>query len=190
MEADWEVEIGAGAAVVEPEWAGFVDLRQRPQAAGQLPEAATLPGLAQVLVRLNAEDSPVWTAKCDVWQMDGFDPLELDVESAGDQRGIACYVDLLPREDAKWSAHADAVEWCRLACGRLHAIALRGCRVDLVVRAAALAAERIGIAVTAYVCAAGIDSPEAQRRLAQALAALADTLVQSAWPRESAKKLQ
>ena len=178
MEADWEVEIGGGANVIEPYWAGFVDLRRMPEAAAQLPEARMLPGLAQVLVQLNAEDSPVWTAKCDVWEMDGLDPLELDAEHAEDLSGVACYVDLLPREETKWSAHADAVEWCRLVCGRLHAIVLRGCRVDLTVRAAEFAKKRTGFAVTAYACAAGIDRTAAQRRLVETLAALADTMEQ------------
>lgn len=190
MDADWEVEIGGGADVIEPNWAGFVDLRRTPQAAAKLPEALKLPGLAQVLMQLNAEDSPVWTAKCDVWDMDGFDPLEWDVGSAGDRTGVACYVDLIPREKMHWATHTDGTEWCRQVCGRLRAIPLRSCRVDLVMRAAEFAKERKGFAVTAYACAAGIDAIAARRRLSDALATLADTLMQWTASEESTKKLQ
>jgi len=190
MEADWEVEIGGGAHVVEAAWAGFVDLRRMPEAVEQLPEAGALPGLAEVLIRLNAHDSPVWTAKCDAWELEVFDPDEMDVAEAGAQAGAACYVDLLPRETASWVEHADAAEWCGRVCERLQGIALRSCRVDLVVRAAEFAEERAGIAVTAYASAAGADTARARRRLVQALAVLADTLMQMAATDESTKKLQ
>src|SRR5487761_1069375 len=60
---------------------------------------------------------------------------------AGAQAGAACYVDLLPRETASWVEHADAAEWCGRVCERLQGIALRSCRVDLVVRAAEFAEE-------------------------------------------------
>jgi hypothetical protein len=190
MEADWEVQIGGGAPVIEPEWEGFVDLRRVPEAAEQLPEAGALPGLAQVLMRLNAPDSPVWTAKCDVWKMDDFDPLELDAAGAGQQLGAACFVDLLPQEKTRWGTHADAAEWCRNVCGHLRAIALRSCRVDLVVRAAEFAEEGPGFAVTAYASAVGADETQTRQKLAQTLAALADTLEQSSATGESGKQLQ
>ncbi|MGB6973050.1 MAG: hypothetical protein WBD67_00050 [Terracidiphilus sp.] len=190
MEADWEVEIGGDAHVVEPDWPGFVDLRTTPEAAEQLPEAAALPGLAQSLARMNAKDSPVWTAKCDVWDLDGVDSRELDATDAEAHAGAACYVDLLPCERKCWAAHKDAAEWCGQVCERLGAIALRSCRVDLVVRATESAAERAGFAVTAYASAAGVDGARARQRLAETLAVLADTLIQMSASGETAKRLQ
>src|SRR5208337_4431139 len=98
MEADWEFEVGGNAPVIETHWPGFVDLRQNPERARQLPEAAQLPGLAEVLAKLNAVDSPVWTSKCDVWphlEPDEFDPDELDAPP-GCSYAMGCYIDLLP----------------------------------------------------------------------------------------------
>ena len=190
MEADWEVEIGAGAPVVEPVWDGFVDLRRTPEAAAHLPEAAALAGLSGVLVKLNQVDSPVWTAKCDVWEVVEFDPLELDAESEDDKAAAASYVDLLPREPSKWATHEDAAEWCRRVCLHLHGITLRSCRMDLVVRTADMGEAANTYAVTAYASAAGMNTGEAKRRLAEALAAFADALVLSEPSRGSAKKLQ
>jgi hypothetical protein len=178
MEADWEVEIGGDAHAIEPDWAGFADLRRMPAKAEQLPEAFALPGMAQVLMLLNSTDSPVWTAKCDVWEMENFDPDELDVEKANERNGAACYVDMLSREKERWETHQAAAEWCRLVCQRLCGIVLRSCRVDLVVRAAEFAGEPSRLAVTAYASAAGKDSASARQKLAKALAALADTLQQ------------
>jgi hypothetical protein len=40
MEADWEVEIGGGAAVIEAEWPGWIDLRKQPERASEIAEAA------------------------------------------------------------------------------------------------------------------------------------------------------
>ena len=43
MEADWEIEVGGKAPVIEARWPGFVDLRLHPERASQFPEAAELP---------------------------------------------------------------------------------------------------------------------------------------------------
>ncbi len=47
MEADWEIEVGAGSPVIQGHWPGFVDLRVHPERASQLPEATELPALAR-----------------------------------------------------------------------------------------------------------------------------------------------
>ena len=70
MEADWEIEIGGGAPIIEAHWSGLVDLRVNPERARLLPEAQQLPALCHALVRLNAPASPVWTSKCDVFVPD------------------------------------------------------------------------------------------------------------------------
>ena len=45
MEADWEMEIGGSAPVIDAFWAGFEDLRRSPEMAGALPETKKLSGL-------------------------------------------------------------------------------------------------------------------------------------------------
>jgi hypothetical protein len=174
MEADWEIEIGADAPVIEAHWPGLVDLRLDPDRASQLPEAHQLPGLAYALVRLNAPASPVWTSKCDVFRPDHFDPDELDAPPDSARRSLACYIDFIPRDEERWSSVDAAASACRHICDRLHAMAIRSCRADLVIRRALLAGEIANLGVTAYLTATGRDDLAAANTLAAALAVFAD----------------
>jgi hypothetical protein len=176
MEADWEVEIGGQAPVIQAHWTGFIDLRLAPERARQLPEAAQFAALADTLIRLNAPSSPVWTSKCDVWQPDAFDPDELDAPPGERNCAIACYLDLLPRADQPWPRPEDAIAACKMLCVRLRNVALRCCRADLVVRRASIEPGLLNLGVTAYVTACGSTSADAAATLASALAAVAESL--------------
>ncbi len=176
MEVDWEVEIGGQAPVIQTDWAGFIDLRRAPERARQLPEAARLPALADTLLRLNSPSSPVWTSKCDVWHPETFDPDELDAPPGERNSAIACYIDLLPRNHRPWPGHLDAVAVCKTLCARLRAVALRCCRVDLIVRRAFLDPGVPGLGVTAYFTACGSTPADAAAALASTLAAFVDSL--------------
>lgn len=193
MQADWEVEIGGSAPVIDALWQGFIDLRRSPERAVELPESFLLTGLAQVLVELNAAASTVWTVKCDVWLVaplsvlaeeggegaSTFDPDELDA-SPESMCGLACYIDLLPRNKDQWDTPGLAVEWCREMCALLKNIPLRSCRADLIVRRALIAPDRIPsrleLGITAYLTACGATGPEAAQRLNDALAVFAATI--------------
>ncbi len=89
MEADWEVEIGGDAPVIEAEWPGFIDLRMQPSRISDIAEATAFLPLADFLSALNQESSQVWTSKCDVWEPD--------------LTATACYIDLLPRDGKVFS---------------------------------------------------------------------------------------
>lgn len=183
MEADWEFEVGGDATVpnvpvIDALWPGIVDLRQSPERAWQLPEAAQLPGLAEALAKLNDVSSPVWTSKCDVWphlEPDEFAPDELDAPS-GCACAMGCYIDLLPRRDQQWAVPARAAEDCKHLCGLLRAVPLRCCRVDLVIRRAFITPELMGLGITAYLTACGGSDAEAAVALQAALAAFAGAL--------------
>lgn len=193
MEADWEVEVGAGAPVIDALWQGHVDLRLAPEQASQLPEVAVLPALAHVLVALNAPASPVWTAKCDVWPVDAFDPDELDAPRDERLQAIACYIDLLPGAGLQWREPDEAANWCKGICSLIRAISLRCCRVDLVVRSAIHGPDRLDdllYGVTAYFTAAGADAAAASSVLSAALAAFADAVCPVAPPDSWESKLQ
>lgn len=185
MEADWEVEIGAGAPVIDACWEGFVDLRQAPERAGELPESRDLPALADALLRINAPSSPVWTSKCDLWRPEAFDPDELDAP-AGVEYAIACYIDLLPRSHRHWLDSGQAVEWCRQRCACLRAIRLPCCRTDLIVRRAFIAPDRQNLGITAYLTACGPSLQDARAALASAL----KTFVEALLPAGIRSKLQ
>ncbi len=189
MEADWEVEMGAGAPVLDACWPGFIDLRVNPDAAGVLPEVQEFPVLGRALIRLNAAQSPVWTAKCDVWRLTTYDPDELDAPHNQADRALSCYIDLFACNARDWPSPDQTIAWCKGLCALLGRIPLRSCRVDLVVRNAILPHEQAGCGVTAYLAAAGSDAAQASLKLDEALVAFVDTIL-FASASEAASKLQ
>ena len=182
MEADWEVEIGNEAPVIDACWEGFVDLRPAPEQATGLPETKDFPALAETLVRLNSQSSPVWTSKCDLWEPEAFDPDELDAPAGTGRCAIACYIDLLPHTRRPWLGPAQAVDFCQQLGVTLRKVPLRRCRADLVVRRACLAPDRQELGITAYLTACGPALADARAALASALAAFADALPAAASP--------
>ena len=169
MEADWEFEIGGDAPVIEAYWPGFVDLRTEPSRARDLTEATQLPALADALTRMNAMNSPVWTSKTDVFVSGQIDPDELDAADAEASHAVACYIDLLMRSDLQWNLPFEAERACREWCGRLRQIALRRCRVDLVVRRALIHPDANELGITVYLTACGQSESGAKSRLGQCL---------------------
>lgn len=169
MEADWEVEIGGDAPVIEGCWEGLKDLHCNPERAMTLPESRDLAGLAQALIQLNSAASPVWTSKCDVWRPEAFAPDEMEASAEEGKCAIACYVDLLPRTNQQWPCPEEAVAACRSLCARLREIPLGCCRADLVVRAAWIAPDRKTTGITAYLTACGVTLEGATGVLASAL---------------------
>lgn len=176
MEADWAFEIGGDAPVIDALWSGFVDLRAEPEKASCLLECTELASLAEVLVRLNSAASPAWTSKADVFVPDHIDPDELDAHRNEAVHSLACYIDVLMRSDRLWNTPSDAEKSCRQICERLQTVALRNCRIDLVVRRA-LVAEADDLGLTVYFTACGRVTAEAKNRLSACLEAFADILL-------------
>jgi len=178
VEADWEFEVGGEAPVIDALWPGFVDLRQSPPRAFTLPEAAQLPALARALACLNAPSSPFWTSKCDVYpslKPGEFDVDELDASPDDAAHATACYIDVLPGNGWQWDHHHQAAAACSHLCRQLHAIPLRCCRADLVIRACFVPGQQ-GLGLTAYLTACGPSAGEAAATLQAALTAFARTL--------------
>jgi hypothetical protein len=133
----------------------------------------------------------VWTAKCDVWLLDApVDPYELDTEPEDSAHAVACYIDLLPRNDQQWDVPESAATACKEIVTRLRAAPLRSCRADLVVRQARIAPEAYSLSITAYITACATDETEACVRLGAAVAAVADTLVPVVSPAANRSPLQ
>lgn len=191
MEVDWEVEVGGGAPVIEALWMGFVDLRRNPERLGEIAEAANFPALADLLRVLNEAGSPVWTAKCDLWETE---PAELAATESGafaavPSAALACYVDLLPVEGQIFAQWTEAEGFCRQWVARLEELPLSDCRVDLVVRQA-MAGEAEGFGITAYVGGTGEDRSGAAVALSAALVAFAAAIPPCCGPATAATKLQ
>jgi len=174
VDADWEVEIGGGAPVIEALGPGWIDLRNHPECIDEISEVAALPALGALLLALNGKDSQVWTSKCDVW--------------APAPETLACYVDLLPVEGIVFAQWQQAKAYCRECVGRMAGIELPNCSVELVVRAA-IAGEAEGFGITAYLSSkdAGLGAASA---LAAGMAAFADALRVLAGSRKAGSKLQ
>jgi hypothetical protein len=175
MEADWEVEVGGGAPVIEALWPGFVDLRRNPERIGEIQEAAAFPALAGLLRSLNGAGSPVWTAKCDLWEPEANE--------------LACYVDLLPVAGVVFAQWEQAEAFCRELAARLAPVPLPECRVDLVVRQA-IAGDTEGFGVTATLSATGEDQAGAAEVLTAVLVAFAGAVPPAAAAGKAASKLQ
>lgn len=184
MEADWEIEVGGDAPVIEALWPGLIDVQRFPERALQLPEAIELPAMAETLRRLNAVASPVWTSKCDVWTVTdraAFNRDELDAPPGSDTHAMACYIDLLARSDdslnnPQWSSPESTQDFCKLLCRVLGGVPLQCCRADLVIRRAFVSPEVTGFGITAYLTACGPSKEQATQTLQAALKAITNAL--------------
>jgi len=181
LEADWEVEIGGSAPVIEPHWPGFIDLRKEPARIGEIAEACAFPPLADLLLALNSAASPIWTSKCDVW--------------APEPGALACYVDLLPFRGGVFAVWERAEAFCRVLVKRItphsliaaetqsgrHPIRIvsdgagSATTITLVVRRA-VNKDSEGFGVTAYFSADAQCQPDAATALAAAMVAFSSVL--------------
>lgn len=170
MEADWAAEIGPDLPVIDPDWAGLVDWRSDPQALEKIPEAADYPVLREVLVQLNAPESPVRTTRCDVWTLiaEEIDPLEFGCAPDLEIVGLACYIDLVPLEPALFASFERHETWARRAVQEMRDAPARTGRVDLVIRAARTISNE-GFAMTLYAAGCGADLDLARASWAAAL---------------------
>ena len=171
MEADWEIEIGQGAPVIDALWDGFVDLSAAPERISEIEEARGFLPLQHALLALNSAGSTIWTAKCDFWAVQDFDPSEMAASEAEAGSGLGCYIDLLPKDGQVFSSVAEAEDWSRRIVAGLKPVDARCSRIDLVVRQA-FTGQIDGFGVTAYITACGAGEETARNFLDAALESL------------------
>lgn len=186
MEADWEIEVGGEAPVIDAHWYGFIDLRSDPERILEIAEAVRCSALGQLLLALNRPESLLWTAKCDMWEPDAS---EVDSDGASSQAAQACYVDLLPVKGQVFSDWKLAENFCRVLVDGFGAVDADGCRVDLVVRRA-IVHDAEGFGITAYVGACGEDQSAASEKLGKVLAAFAAGIPTAVHTARGPSKLQ
>ncbi len=183
MQADWEVEIGGEAPVIDACWPGLVDLRSSPNRVTELQEVQALPAFAAALMLLNAKHSPVSTAKCDVWTADArltplnWMPRPMKQLADWPATSICCR-----SGDRQWASVESVVAFCKGVCAHLERLPLRCCRADLIVRRAIITPEASDLGITAYLTACGSREPRARDQLESALAAFADAVAAQAPP--------
>lgn len=159
MEADWAAEVGGDLDRIDADWPGLIDLRKAPEAIGSIAEAVESPALREALLRLNQRDSPLFTAKCDVWELRGeeIDPVEFDAAAADARAGVACWIDLLAREPTVFGSFKEHEAWVRRAVLQLRSLPVSQGRVDLVIRGATSGGVE-GFGITLYAAGCGVDT--------------------------------
>ena len=183
MEADWAAEVGGDAAAIDADWAGFVDLRAKPEAVGEIAETRDFAALREALLMLNGAASAVFTAKCDVWRLaaEELDPFEYDFGPAEEMEGLACWVDVVARDAAMFGSFEMQRDWARRAVEFLKREPVRSGRVDLVIRAAR-AGGVDGFGVTLYAAGCGVDADAARMALEMVLRAAVNVTMREARP--------
>ena len=191
MLADWSVECGADNPVLVVPWSAsseeraspalgpeFVDLRGNPYDLDQIPETEQHPPLAHALRALNANRSPVFTAKCDIWQMDQNELQHLRLlllpEVADISDGFASYIDLIWRERSIFASLHQHEQLLHRLIRHAEPLDLPQAALECTLRPALLdlTGPQEGFALTLYVKALGHDAEDAYRAWGEALGAV------------------
>ncbi len=191
MLADWSIECGADDPVLVVPWSAapderssphlgphFIDLRENPYDLDQIPETEQHPSLLQALRALNANRSPVFTAKCDVWEMDADEfanlHLLLSPEAADLTQGFASYIDLIWRERTLFVSLHQHEQLLHRLIRHAEPLHLPHAAMECTLRPALidLTGPQEGFALTLYIKALGHDASDAYRNWAEALAAV------------------
>ncbi len=185
MDAEWSVEAGQDDPVVTVPWASpdaavqFVDMRSGPACVHEITEAQAHPALRAALIRLNAPEGKLWTAKCDAWALDAEErdgiAAELDEETFG--AGFGCYIDMLARDDEPFQSFSFHERMARAWVHSVKTSAAAQSRSEFVVRPALVDAIP-GFAVTVYVWALGNDGASAYRVWERVLEELTGAILQ------------
>lgn len=188
MLTDWNAACGPDDPVLVVPWASpdgllqWVDLREDPYAVNEIPEGEDYPALLAALRALNGSRSPVFTAKCDVWEMDAEeleamrDELLLDEEVA--TAGLASYIDLLWRDRAIFASRHRMEQMLHRLDRMLTDLPYSLAAAELTMRPAVLDLEGTvaeGFAITLYAKGVGVDEAEAAQRWDEALRAITAT---------------
>ncbi len=192
MRAEWSAECGAEDPVLVVPWSGpddtpgFIDLRENPYDLDHIPEAEQHPALLQALRALNAQRSPVFTAKCDAWTMEAeeLETLRFDLELTAVEApcGFASYLDLLWRDRGLFVSFPQqerrAQRLARLVEPLEHAYAAIECvlRPAMVDQTGDGARFQEGFSISLYVKACGTNPVQAYEHWSEALAAVVTVL--------------
>jgi hypothetical protein len=104
VQADFAVELGAEDETLEIPWAAegggprYYDLKRHPELLSNLEEAVRAPELGEFLSKVNSLQSPLETAKCDVWSSTEINPEEEIFEAT---HKFGSYVDLFFSDEPK-----------------------------------------------------------------------------------------
>ncbi len=192
MLVDWSAECGPDDSVLVVPWSDpenssirFIDLRENPYDLDHLPEAAAHPPLLHVLRSLNAQRSPVFTAKCDAWPVsvnsDGDNSyaqnelayLQLNLHHTAEEAPVAfaSYIDLLSRDRTTFASRHRHEQLLDRIAHRAASLDHPYAMLELVLRPALLdiTVPQEGFAISLYLKALGHDPQSAEDHWAAAL---------------------
>src|SRR5215472_1409517 len=192
MLAESSAECGPDDPVLVVPWSDpenaasrFIDLRDNPYDLDHLPEAAAHPPLLHALRSLNAQRSPVFTAKCDAWPValnDNADNsyaeselayLHLNLHQTAEETpaAFASYIDLLSRDRTTFASRHRHEQLLDRITHRAASLNHPYAMLELVLRPALLdiTVPQEGYSISLYIKALGHDPQAAQDHWAAAL---------------------
>jgi hypothetical protein len=187
MLSEWSAECSADDPVLVVPWSDpadpsgnrrFIDLRENPYDLDHLPEAEHYPALMHALRALNAARSPVFTAKCDAWPLEGEElnalRLNLDVLVDETAAGFGSYIDILWRERSLFTSFHQQEQMLHRLTRHAALLDQPTAMLDCVLRPALvdLTGPQEGFAVSLYVKALGHDPHSAEENWATGLDAV------------------
>src|ERR1700677_386436 len=191
MLSEWSAECSAEDPVLVVPWSDpadpsgnrrFIDLRENPYDLDHLVEAEQYPSLMHALRALNATRSPVFTAKCDAWPLEGEDldalRVNLDVLVDDTAAGFGSYIDILWRERSLFTSFHQQEQMLHRLTRHAATLDHPSAMLDCVLRPALvdLTGPQEGFAVSLYVKALGHDPRSADESWAAALDAVVSLL--------------
>jgi hypothetical protein len=191
MLSEWSAECTAEDPVLVVPWSDpsdpsgnrrFIDLRENPYDLDHLPEAEHYPALMHALRALNATRSPVFTAKCDAWLIEGeeLDGLRINLDVLVDETaaGFGSYIDILWRERSLFTSFHQQEQMLHRLTRHAALLDQPVAMLDCVLRPALvdLTGPQEGFAVSLYVKALGHDPHSAEENWATALDAVVSLL--------------
>jgi hypothetical protein len=187
MLSDWSAECSSDDPVLVVPWSDpsdpsgnrrFIDLRENPYDLDHLPEVEQHPPLMHALRALNASRSPVFTAKCDAWQLDAEQlndlRANLDVLADDAPAGFSSYIDIVWRERSLFASYHQMEQMMHRLARHSSPLDHPHAMLDCVIRPALvdLTGPQEGFAVSLYIKALGHDFQTAEQNWASALDAV------------------
>ena len=181
---DWSAECSADDPVLVVPWEDpsgplrFIDLRDDPYAIDSIPEAEEHPALQHALRSLNSARSPVFSAKCDVWEADDAERenlrLHLALEPEETGAAVVSYLDLLCRDRALFTSFHQQGHLLGRLERRLTTVDQPFAAAECIIRPALLdlTTPQEGFSISLYIKAAGATAVEAHIHWSSALDAV------------------
>ena len=176
MQVDFSVELGHEDPTLEIPWASsdgmtrYQNLKGNPAALDQVPEAASYPELREFLVEINAPDSKLESAKCDVWSTTEIHPEE---EIFGEPWKFGCYMDLLFTDPELRESFSHHEQFLKTLCASLKSKPDISASAEFILRRCFTQKHekpREGFYFTVYVFGYGRDESQARKCWSTALA--------------------